>query len=40
MQSPGVEQAITSHEAFHLEPLPARIQLAGGGYIVPSPTAA
>ncbi len=30
---PGIEHAITSNEAFHLEQLPARILIAGGGYI-------
>ncbi len=30
---PGNEHAITSNEAFHLEQLPARILIAGGGYI-------
>lgn len=30
---PGVEHAITSNEAFHLEELPKRIVIAGGGYI-------
>jgi glutathione reductase (NADPH) len=30
---PGIEHAITSNEAFHLETLPARILIAGGGYI-------
>jgi glutathione reductase (NADPH) len=30
---PGIEHAITSNEAFHLEKLPARILIAGGGYI-------
>jgi len=30
---PGVEHAITSNEAFHLEELPRRIVIAGGGYI-------
>ena len=33
LQVPGVEHAITSNEAFHLERLPARIVIAGGGYI-------
>jgi glutathione reductase (NADPH) len=32
-QLPGVEHAITSNEAFHLEQLPKRIVIAGGGYI-------
>lgn len=30
---PGIEHAISSNEAFHLEQLPARILIAGGGYI-------
>ena len=30
---PGHELAITSNEAFHLEKLPARMVIAGGGYI-------
>jgi glutathione reductase (NADPH) len=30
---PGVEHVITSNEAFHLEKLPKRIVVAGGGYI-------
>ena len=30
---PGVEHAITSNEAFHLDQLPKRIVIAGGGYI-------
>ena len=30
---PGIEHSITSNEAFHLEKLPARIVIAGGGYI-------
>src|SRR5207253_8263280 len=30
---PGCEQAISSNEAFHLEQLPKRIVVAGGGYI-------
>jgi glutathione reductase (NADPH) len=30
---PGMEHAITSNEAFHLEKLPKRIVIAGGGYI-------
>jgi glutathione reductase (NADPH) len=29
----GIEHAITSNEAFHLEKLPERIVIAGGGYI-------
>jgi len=32
-ETPGVEHAITSNEAFHLEALPQRIVIAGGGYI-------
>jgi len=32
-QLPGVEHAISSNEAFHLEELPERIVIAGGGYI-------
>lgn len=32
-QLPGVEHAITSNEAFHLEELPKRIVVVGGGYI-------
>ena len=32
-QVPGIEHVITSNEAFHLERLPARILIAGGGYI-------
>ena len=32
-QLPGVEHAITSNEAFHLDALPERIVVAGGGYI-------
>jgi glutathione reductase (NADPH) len=32
-QIPGVEHAITSNEAFHLEELPRRIVIQGGGYI-------
>jgi glutathione reductase (NADPH) len=32
-QLPGIEHAITSNEAFHLEQLPERIVIAGGGYI-------
>ena len=31
--SPGTEHCITSNEAFHLEKLPKRIFIAGGGYI-------
>ena len=30
---PGIEQAITSNEAFHLERLPRRAVVVGGGYI-------
>lgn len=30
---PGIELAITSNEAFHLQALPRRILIAGGGYI-------
>ena len=30
---PGIEHAITSNEVFHLEQLPQRILIAGGGYI-------
>jgi glutathione reductase (NADPH) len=30
---PGIEHAITSNEAFHLEKLPASVVIAGGGYI-------
>lgn len=30
---PGAEHAITSDEAFHLEDLPRRIMIVGGGYI-------
>ena len=30
---PGVEHAITSNEAFHLDQLPKKIVIAGGGYI-------
>lgn len=30
---PGAEHGITSNEAFHLEQLPQRIVIAGGGYI-------
>jgi len=30
---PGIEHAITSNEVFHLERLPERIVIAGGGYI-------
>ena len=31
--SPGAEHGITSNEAFHLERLPKRMLIAGGGYI-------
>ena len=31
--TPGTEHAITSNEAFHLEELPKRILVVGGGYI-------
>jgi glutathione reductase (NADPH) len=30
---PGIEHAITSNEAFHLEELPARVAVVGGGFI-------
>ena len=30
---PGIEHVMTSNEAFHLETLPERIVIAGGGYI-------
>lgn len=30
---PGVEHAITSEQAFHLEDMPKRVLVAGGGYI-------
>ncbi len=30
---PGAEQAITSNEAFHLDEMPKRVMIAGGGYI-------
>jgi glutathione reductase (NADPH) len=30
---PGIEHAITSDEAFHLEALPERVAVVGGGYI-------
>ncbi len=30
---PGIEHAITSNEAFHLEDLPDRVVIVGGGYI-------
>lgn len=32
-QLPGIEHAITSNEAFHLERLPGSIVITGGGYI-------
>lgn len=32
-QLPGVEHTVTSNEAFHLEELPKRIVVVGGGYI-------
>jgi len=32
-QVPGIEHAITSNEVFHLDKLPERILIAGGGYI-------
>ena len=32
-QIPGLEHAITSNEAFHLERLPRRVLVVGGGYI-------
>jgi glutathione reductase (NADPH) len=32
-QFPGAEHVITSNEAFHLDTLPRRILIAGGGYI-------
>ena len=32
-QIEGIEQAITSNEVFHLDKLPKRIVIAGGGYI-------
>ncbi len=31
--APGAEHCITSNEAFHLEKLPRRVLIAGGGYI-------
>jgi glutathione reductase (NADPH) len=31
--SPGCEHGITSNEVFHLEALPRRVMIAGGGYI-------
>ena len=30
---PGIEHAITSNEAFHLDELPGRVAIVGGGYI-------
>ena len=30
---PGAEHGITSNEVFHLERLPKRVLIAGGGYI-------
>lgn len=30
---PGIEHAITSDEAFHLDDLPARVAVVGGGYV-------
>lgn len=30
---PGAEHAITSNEAFHLDAIPKRVMIAGGGYI-------
>ncbi len=32
-QIPGIEHAITSNECFHLEKLPERVVVVGGGYI-------
>ncbi len=32
-QTPGIEHAITSNEAFYLETLPKRVIIVGGGYI-------
>jgi glutathione reductase (NADPH) len=32
-QIPGIELAVTSNEAFHLENLPKRVLIVGGGYI-------
>jgi glutathione reductase (NADPH) len=32
-ESPGCEHGITSNEVFHLEALPRRVMIAGGGYI-------
>ena len=31
--TPGIEHAITSNEAFHLDTLPERVVIVGGGYI-------
>jgi len=33
LEIPGAEHAITSNEAFHLEQLPQRVAIVGGGYI-------
>ncbi|MEL7447097.1 MAG: glutathione-disulfide reductase [Pseudomonadota bacterium] len=33
LEFPGSEHAITSNEAFHLDEVPGRIMIAGGGYI-------
>ncbi len=33
LEFPGAEHAITSNEAFHLDELPKRVMIAGGGYI-------
>ena len=33
LEFPGSEHAITSNEAFHLDALPKRVMIAGGGYI-------
>ncbi len=33
LEFPGAEHAITSNEAFHLDALPKRVMIAGGGYI-------
>ena len=32
-QTPGIEHAITSNEAFYLDALPKRVIIVGGGYI-------
>jgi glutathione reductase (NADPH) len=32
-ETPGIEHAITSNEVFHLDSLPARVMVVGGGYI-------